>query len=289
VSRSRALGIAAAIFYIFLWASAYVPSKIGVLDSSPLWFLVVRFAVAGGIVLAAALALGARLPRTGAQWGVLIALGVLSNGIYLGLTYEAFRHLASGIGAIIASTNPLVLAIVAPFVLREALTPVKTGGLLLGFGGVVWIMLARTGTGSANATDVLLAFGGVLSSVAGTIVFKRWGTTFDLRITTAVGLLAAGLLLLPFALLTEGMSHVLWSPRIIVSFWYLVVVVSIGASLLWFWLLKHGEASRVSAFFFLTPVFGLLLGYFFLHEAIGMRDLGGLVAIAAGLFLVQRS
>jgi drug/metabolite transporter (DMT)-like permease len=289
VSRSRALGIVAAIFYIFLWASAYVPSKIGVLDSSPLWFLVVRFAIAGTIALAVALALGARLPATRAQWGVMIVLGVLSNGIYLGMTYEAFRHLASGLGAIIASTNPLVLAIVAPFLLREALTPLKVGGLLLGFGGVVWIMLARTGSGSANITDVLLAFGGVLSSVAGTIIFKRWGTGFDLRITTALGLLAAGLFLLPLALLTEGAPHVFWTARIIVSFWYLAIIVSIGASLLWFWLLKHGEASRVTAFFFLTPVFGLLLSYLFLGEAVGVRDLGGLVAIAAGLFLVQRS
>src|SRR6185312_5672092 len=61
VTRSRAFGIAAAIFYILLWASAYVPSKIGVLDSSPMWFLVTRFAVSGTIALGIALALGARL------------------------------------------------------------------------------------------------------------------------------------------------------------------------------------------------------------------------------------
>ncbi len=35
------LGVGGALLYILLWASAYVPSKIGVLDSSPLWFLCV--------------------------------------------------------------------------------------------------------------------------------------------------------------------------------------------------------------------------------------------------------
>jgi probable blue pigment (indigoidine) exporter len=289
VSRPGAVGIAAAIFFILLWASAYVPSKIGVLDSSPLWFLVVRFVVAGAIALAGALALGARLPQTRAQWTALIVLGVLSNALYLGLTYEALRHLAAGVAAIVASTNPLVLAIVAPFVLREPLTPLKMGGMLLGFGGVVWIMVERTGSGSANIGDVLLAFSGVLSSVASTIVFKRWCGGIDLRVTAGVQLLAAGLVLAPFAILTEGAPHAIWTARLIASYLYLVFVISIGASVLWFWLLSRGEATRVSAFYFLTPIFGLGLSYAFLHEAVGARDIGGLVAIALGIFLVQRS
>jgi drug/metabolite transporter (DMT)-like permease len=57
---------------------------------------------------------------------------------------------------------------------------------------------------------------------------------------------------------------------------------------LWFWLLAHGEASRVTAFLFLTPVFGLGIAALLLHETVYLRDLGGLVAITAGIALVQR-
>jgi len=180
-SQHAALGAAAALFYVFLWASAYVPSKTGVLNSSPLWFLVVRFAVSGGVFLIVALALGGRLPKTPRDWLAIIVLGVTSNAVYLGCTYEALRHMAAGIGAIVASTNPLVLAFVAPFLLRERLTPLKISGLVMGFGGVVAIMIVRTGTGSAQPADVLLAFIGVLGSVAGTIVFKKYCGDFDLR------------------------------------------------------------------------------------------------------------
>ncbi|MFN2461943.1 MAG: DMT family transporter [Candidatus Velthaea sp.] len=289
MSRSHAAGTAAALFYILLWASAYVPSKIGVLDSSPLWFLVVRFAVSGLIAFAIARGLGGALPRSPREWAAVIALGVLTNAIYLGMTYEALRHLAAGVGAIVASTTPLVLAVVAPFALREPLTQLKTAGLLLGFGGVVWIMLARTGSGSADAGDVLLAFGGVLGSVAGTIVFKRWCGDIDLRMTTALQLLSAGVALLPLAILSEGAPHAIWTARLIVSYWYVVLVMSVGASMLWFWLLTHGEASRVSAFYFLTPIFGLFLSFLLLHEPVGLRDIGGLAAIALGIFLVQRA
>jgi drug/metabolite transporter (DMT)-like permease len=285
----RAVGVAAALFYIFLWASAFVPSKIGVLGSSPLWFLVVRFAVSGGIALIAAVALGARLPRGPAEWSAVVALGILGNGIYLGCTYEALRHMGSGVGAIVASTNPLTLALVAPWLLREPLTWLKGIGLLLGFGGVVAIMIVRTGTGTADLADVGLAFVGVLGGVASTIVFKRWCEGLDLRAVTALQLLAAGVVLLPLAGTFEGVPHATWTWQLIVSFAYVVIVMSFGASLLWFWLLTHGEASRVSAYYFLTPAFGLGLAALLLHEPLGVRDLGGLASIALGIALVQRS
>lgn len=287
--HGRALGVAAALFYIVLWASAFVPSKIGVLASSPLWFLVVRFAVSGLLALAVARMLGAPLPRTRRDWTAVVVLGVLGNAVYLGCTYVALRHLASGVGAIVASTNPLTLALVAPWLLRERLTPAKLAGMLLGFGGVVWIMLVRTGSGGAEPGDVAIAFAGVLGSVASTIVFKRWCADLDLRAVNSVQLFAAGIVLLPLAVLFEGAPHAAWSWQLVASFWYVVLVMSLGASLLWFWLLTHGEASRVSAYYFLTPVFGLALAALLLHEPVGVRDLGGLVAIALGISLVQRA
>jgi drug/metabolite transporter (DMT)-like permease len=283
------VGTLAALFYIVLWASAYVPSKIGVLGSSPLWFLVVRFATAGLLALALARLLGVPLPRGRRSWIAIVVLGVLGNAVYLGCTYEALRHLASGVGAIVASTNPLVLALVAPWALREPLSVTKGVGLVLGFGGVVAIVAVRAGSGAAEPRDVGLAFLGVLGSVAATIVFKRWCTDMDLRAVTGLQLLAAGIVLIPLAAFTEGMPHAQWSWQLVVSFFYVVLVMSIGASLLWFWLLTHGEASRVSAYYFLTPVFGLAIAAVLLHEPVYLRDLGGLAAVALGITLVQRS
>jgi drug/metabolite transporter (DMT)-like permease len=287
--HGRALGVAAALFYIFLWASAFVPSKIGVLGTSPLWFLVVRFAVAGLLALAVARSLGARMPRARKDWVAVAGLGILGNAVYLGCTYVALRHLASGVGAIVTSTNPLTLALVAPWLLREPLTRNKVAGMLLGFAGVVWIMAVRTGTGSADAGDAAIAFVGVLGSVASTIVFKRWCADLDLRAVNALQLFTASIVLLPLAIAFEGKPHAVLSWQLVVSFWYVVLVMSVGASLLWFWLLTHGEASRVSAYYFLTPVFGLALAALLLREPVSLRDAGGLIAIALGISLVQRS
>ena len=298
ITATRWFRTAAAIFFVALWGSAFVPSKIGVLASSPLWFLVVRFFVSGIVALGIALALGAKWPRGRRAWILIVALGVLANAMYLGFTYEALRHLAAGVGSVVTSSNPLLLAIVAPAFLGERLTPWKLLGLLLGFAGVVAIMIGRSGTGTAEPRDVLLCLIAVIGSVASTVVFKKFLVQIDVRMTTALQLFAASFALLPFAIMLEGAPHATWGVPIVAAFVYLVVVMSVGGSLLWFWLLEQGEASRVTAYYFLSPVFGLLIASFF-GEALSMllllgdvsllHDLGGLVAIAVGIAIVQRS
>jgi drug/metabolite transporter (DMT)-like permease len=283
-----ALGVASALFYIVLWASAYVPSKFGVLDSSPLWFLVCRFTIATLILAVIAFSLRAKFPRDPATLAWIAVLGLTANVGYLGFTYEALRHLAAGVGAIVASTNPLMLAIVAPFVLHERLTVAKAVGLVLGFGGVVAIMLARTGSGTARPVDVMLALFGVVTGVISTIVFKRYLAKYDLAAVTTLQFLAALIFMLPLAIVFEGAPHAVFGPRLVLSFTYLVLVISIGASFLWFWILRHGEASRVSAYYFLTPIFGLLIAAVVAHEPLQLRDVPGLLAITIGIALAQR-
>lgn len=288
-ARARGpIGAAIAIFYIFLWASAYVPSKIASVETDPLWFLVARFTAAGAILAVLALVLRQQFPKTVRGWLDASVIGVLANAVYLGLTYTALHHLSSGMGAIVASTNPLVLGLVAPRLLGEEITVPKAAGLALGFAGVIAIVYVRSGTGAAAPADVLLAFVGVCASVASTLLYKRAGIRENLVAITAIQLAAAGLVLVPVAAFA-GLPQVRVTAELAASFVYLVLILSVGASLIWFWLLSHGEASRVSAFYYLTPAFGLVLAALLLHEPIGVRDLVGLAAIAGGIALVQRA
>jgi len=282
------LGTALAILYVFLWASAFVPSRVLSTSGPPLWILVVRFGVAGGLLLLGTRAAGIRLPARRGQWVQLALLGLTGNALYLGLNYTALRHLSSGMGAIIASTNPLLLALIAPRLLGEPITPRKLTGMLLGFSGVVVSMHARAGTQAARPQDVLLSLAGVAAAVASTVIFKRMKDAPHPLMVNAVQLASASVLLVPAALFFEGAPRVSFPAPVVVSLVWLVLVMSIGASLLWFWLLSHGDASRVSAFYFLTPAFGLLLGALLLGERLTMLDGVGLAVIALGLVLVTR-
>ena len=83
------------------------------------------------MLLAWAWLTGRRLPAGRGEWGAIALLGLLNNAIYLGLTAIALRDVSAGMGAILASTNPLMLAVVAPWFLGERLTRRKIAGLLL--------------------------------------------------------------------------------------------------------------------------------------------------------------
>ena len=278
-----------AIFYVALWASAYVPSKIGASQSPAFWFLVGRFLTAGLAMLAICLVLRRRFPTRVRDWLQFAAMGVLANAAYLGLTYTALgAGLAAGIASIVASTNPLVLAVIAPALLQEPLRPSKAVGMLLGFAGVLGVTLARTGSGTAEPTLVALAFAGVVCNVCATVIFSRTRRGHDLLAINSIQLLAAGVAVVPAAVLLDGPPRAELTGVVVLSFAYLVLVLSVGASLLWFWLLSRGAASQVSAFYFLTPVFGVAFGALLLHEPVLPSDLLGLLATVLGIILVQR-
>ena len=281
-----AKGALAAILYVFLWAAAFVPSRVLAHSAPPLSILWIRFVGAGVLLFAGVRIAGLPVPRDGGTWLRLLLLGILGNGVYLGMNYEALRHLSAGMGSIVASTNPLILALLAPWLLREPLTARKLSGLLLGFSGVVLAMHTRAHSQEARVQDVLLAAFGVLSFVFSNILYKRMHVRPHPLVLNAAQLFLAGVALLPVALAVEGPPRIDWTWPIVASLAFLVVVLSIGASMLWFWILHHGEASRVSAYFFLTPAFGLLLGALLLREPLAPLDGVALGVIALGLWLV---
>lgn len=283
-----ARGAAAAILYVFLWAAAFVPSRVLARSAPPLTILWIRFLLAGAALFAVAWLVRLPVPRDAGTWLRLLLLGTLGNAAYLGCNYLALRHLSAGMASIVASTNPLILSLLAPWLLREPLTPRKLTGLLLGFGGVVLAMHTRASAQTARVQDVLLSAAGVLAFVFSNILYKRMRMRPHPLVLNAAQLLLAGVAMLPVALALEGTPPIRWTVPVVASLAFLIVVLSIGASMLWFWILQHGEASRVSAYFFLTPVFGLLLGAALLGEPLARLDFVALVVISAGLYLATR-
>lgn len=282
--------IATALFYILLWGSAFIATKVGVTHSPPLTLLAMRFLAAAALMALLVWLLRLPLPQGRRAWGRLVLFGLFNSGLYLGCNYEALRHLSAGMGSIIAATQPLLLTLVAPFFLRERLTWLRVLGLLLGFGGVVFVMAARLKDAGQLDTPLgmLLAALAIVSLVAATIFYKRYPPREHAFVVNAVQLGAAGLALVLPALLFEHPEQAQIDAPLIWSFLYLVLVISIGASLLWFWLLKRGEASVVSSYYFLTPIAGIVLAALLLHEPFGLRDALGLVAVAGGIALINR-
>lgn len=284
LSRYTAL----ALLFSFIWSSAFIAVKISLQSSPPLFLMASRFLVAGAVLLVYARIRGHRMPRRAREWWPLAALGLLNFGLYLGLTAVALQHLSAGMGAVLASTNPLMLAVLAPWVLGERVGAVKVAGIVTSFAGVVWMMWSRIGNDNRPGAMVLVVIS-ITCLVAGTLLFKRMHLDYDLLVLNGAQLFAAGLFLIVPSLLLEPVGDVRLTPSFLASQAYLIAVVSWIGMATWFWLLRAGDATRASAWFFLNPVLGLLLGALLLDEPLRAQDFAAAAAVAAGIYLVQRA
>lgn len=275
--------------FCVLWSSAFAAAKFALADCPPLLFLVARFLLAGLALLAVARAVGPwRLPAWRELAG-LVLLGALNNALYLGLSWSGMTTVSSAFAAVLISTNPLLIGVLAGPVLGERLSARRVLGLCLGLAGVAVVLRSRLyGAMPEDAHGVLLTGGALVALVAGTLLYKRLRPATGLWMSTGVQAMAGAAVLLPFALWRESLADVQWTPGLLGSMAYMVAAVSVGGYYLWFRILGRASATSASALHFLMPPLGLLFGWALLGEAVSWHDLLGIVPIALGIWLATR-
>ena len=274
--------------FCVLWSSAFSVGKIALFDCPPLILLTVRFLVAGLLMLGAARAAG--IPWTLSRRDVLVfaALGVANQALYLGLGFIGLRHVSAGLAALIVSANPVVTAVFAALLLGERMTWRKLIGLVLGLGGVAFIVENRLVAGADELSGILCVAAALLSLVGGTMLFKLFAPKHGLWIGNGVQAVAAGIALTPFAAGFESIGDVHPSWRLLASFAYLVLIVSVFAYLLWFKILAVSGATAASSYYFLMPPLGLGFGWLLLGEHLVLPELLGIIPVVIGIYLVTR-
>ncbi len=274
--------------FCLLWSFAFVASKIGVTHCPPLILLTARFSLAGILILGVS---ALRRDAWSLSWRdtlVFAVLGIANNALYLGLAYTGMQTVSAGLSGLIVSANPVFTAVLAALLLGDLLTWRKIAGLLLGVIGVAFIVWHRMSVGTDSLHGILFTLAALASIVAGTILFKLLAPKGSLWIGNGVQNLAAGVVLLPFALTVSSVSDIVPSASLIGAFAFLTLGGSILAYLLWFHLLKVCGATAASAYHFLMPPLGMLFAWMVLGEHVEIRDLLGIVPVALGIYLVTR-
>jgi len=274
--------------FCFLWSSAFAAAKIAVRDCPPLTLLTIRFLIAGALMLGiAAAGRQGKLP-SGRDVMSLILLGVLNNALYLGLSWTGMTTVSSAFTAVLISTNPLLIGVLAGPVLGESLSWRKLAGLCLGLAGVALVLRSRLSGMQEDMHGTLLVTGGLVALVAGTLLYKRLKPSAGLWTSTGIQSLAGAVALLPFALMHESLGDARLTASLVWSMAYMIVAVSMGGYYLWFMILSRASATSASALHFLMPPLGLLFGWLVLREPVSWLDLLGIVPIAFGIWLTTR-
>jgi len=277
---------AAPAIFVVLWSTGFIATKYVVNNADPLTYLAIRMALVVGLM--AVIAAIAR-PKWPDRIGIAhsIVAGILVHGFYLGGTAIAIAHsIPAGLSALIPGLQPILTSTIANRWLGERVTPVQWSGLLLGLAGVVLILHDRPMSGEAGWG--WLASGVSLVSITlGTLYQRRYCGKIDWRAGNVVQYVGVTIFFAVAACLFEN-NVVRWTAEFTLALGWLVVVLSIGSIGLLYWLIRHSAATSVASLFYLVPAVTAVMAYVLFGERLDRIAIAGMIACAAGVFLVNR-
>ena len=273
-------------YFVVVWGSGFLATKVGLQYASPFTFLTLRFALGILLVVPIALAVRPTWPASRNQWLHVAIAGLLMHAVNLGGShYAQYLGMSAGIAALVLALQPLVTAVVAGPFIGERLNRLQWTGVLLGFAGValvVWHKIDLDAMSTASLAAVLIA---LVAITVGTLYQRRFCPAIDLRAASVVQFAATLLFVAPLAWLVEGF-HFRLSWQLLASIGFLVVFASIFAVNALHTLMRRGEATRVTSLLYLTPIIAVALEWLMFGIYPTWLTAVGVVITCAGVALV---
>jgi probable blue pigment (indigoidine) exporter len=142
------------VAFALMWSSAFATAHILMESAPPFLTLSARFFISGLLAVLIARALGQSWRLDRATWRSVLLFGLCQNGLYLGLNFLAMQKIEASLAAIIASSMPLIVALLAWMFRSEKMSGLGILGLGAGFAGVALVMGSRL-SGGADGWMVL--------------------------------------------------------------------------------------------------------------------------------------
>lgn len=274
------------LLFVLLWSTGFIAAKYGLPYAPPLTFLLYRFALVAALMTLVAVATRAPWPDTLTQVGHVAVAAWLVHGVYLGGVFVALAgDMPAGTAAMLVGLQPIVTVAIARGWLGERVVPRQWLGLLLGLAGV-WLVV-RHKLGLTGDVTALAATGIALAGISvGTLYQKRFCSHVDLRTGAVIQFAACAAAYLPLALAFERVP-VRWTPEFAFALGWSVVVLSVGAISLLYWLLRHGAAANVARLFFLVPAVTAVMAWLMFGETLDALAIAGMALISVGVALAR--
>jgi len=227
------------------------------------------------------------LPRDRQALKSYLAGGI---GVFGAMTsvYWGAQYIPSGLISVLFGLTPIVTGLMAALWLNErALTLPKLLGILLALGGLIVVFSRGLHLGEQAGYGIAAVVLAVcLHSLSMVLVKKIDAHLSGLESTSGALLVAAPCYLLVWLLL-DGQWPAEIGARAAGSILYLAVFGSVLGFIMFFYVLKQIDASRVALVTLLTPVLALLFGRIFNQEQIGLELYLGATLILLGMGLYQ--
>jgi drug/metabolite transporter (DMT)-like permease len=286
-AQQEALVRAMPAVFVVIWSTGFIVARYGMPQSPPFKFLAVRYLFSVLCFGVWALAARAAWPRARAQIMHLGVTGMLMHAAYLGGVWAAVKHgMGAGLAALLVGLQPVLTALWVSARGGEVRGR-QWMGLVLGLAGLVLVVWQKLGLGEVHATNLLFAFGALVSITAGTLYQKSYLEPCDVRTASFIQLAAALVVTLPFALMeSEAMR---WNGQLAGAMAWSVLALTLGGSSLLYLLIQRGAATTVTSLLYLVPPTTALMAWVLFGEPITPLTIAGVALTALGVALVVRS
>jgi drug/metabolite transporter (DMT)-like permease len=274
-------------YFVSVWGSGYLATKVGLQYAPPFTFLSLRFAF--GLFCLALLVAVTRpsFPKSRRELGHLAAAGVLMHAANLGGShYAQYLGMSAGVVALILALQPLVTAAIAARWMREVLASAQWLGVVLGFAGVALVVWYKIDVRAITWGSLAAVFTSLAAITAGTLYQRVFLPGADLWAGALVQFAVTLAVLAPLAVAVEGFP-VSWSWPLAGSIAFLVILASIFAVNALHTLMRRGAATRVTSLLYLTPLIAVALEYVMFGVEPGLLTLAGVVVTCMGVALVS--
>ncbi len=291
VARPLGAGAIALVLLLCLsWGLNQVSVKLVLPDIPPILQAAVRSAGALVVICAIAWARGVKLFARDGTIGPGILMGLLF-GIEFALIYRGLLYTSASRASLFLYVAPFFVAIGASRLLGERMGLLQWGGLGLCFAGVALAMgIPQSNVDSHVLLGDLMVVGGGALWAATTLMVKltRLKTATPEKALAYQVAVSIPVLLFAAWLAGERLPLAVPSTLTVAMIAYQSIWVVGLTYLIWFGMLKTYSASKLSAFTFITPLFGVAAGYFILHDALTATFGVAAALVIAGLVLVNR-
>jgi drug/metabolite transporter (DMT)-like permease len=272
-------------YFVTVWGSGYLATKIGLQYAPPFTFLTLRFLFGLALVIPMALVARPEWPRGRLLFHAVVA-GLLMHAVNLGGShYAQYLGMSAGIAALILALQPLVTAVVAAPLLNERLQRPQWLGVVLGLLGVTLVVWHKIDLRALTAPALVAVSIALAAITTGTLYQRMFCPVIDLRAASVVQFAASVLVLAPLAVAVEGFP-VNWSWQLAASIVFLVVLASILAVNALHTLMRRGQATRVTSLLYLTPIIAVVLEWIMFGLRPTLLTTLGIAVTCAGVALV---
>ncbi|MCY9590348.1 EamA/RhaT family transporter [Paenibacillus chitinolyticus] len=282
---SRTLTFILLTFLVMLWGVNWPLSKYALEFAPPLLFAGLRIFIGGLILLIFALPRYRKLNMRH-TWNIYLISALLNIILFFGFQTFGLNMMPAGLFSTIVFMQPVLLGIGAWLWLGESMTGFKIIGLILGFIGVAVISI-NDGSGNISSAGILLGLASTITWTFGTIYMKKTSTRVDAIWLTTLQMIFGGIVLLVAGTTVENWTDIVWNQPFISTLSVIAIFCTALTWLVFFLLVRSGEAGKIGSFNFLVPLIAIVISVLVLGETITPKMVVGLILIIIGVALVN--